>query len=107
MQASSTIDIPIQDVAIKWSEMLEKLNKMKDWNPLAGNRPVFIGFDTNCFRNRVYTNLKREIKYLDSFGFILSKTVQHELRSTDKIKQHDLDALKEALPHHLNIIQEF
>jgi len=91
-----------------WDDLIKTLNENESRDFLKGERPVSIGFDTNCFRNRIHSNLEREIKrYNTKFGFILSKVVQSELRPDKKINNRDVNFFKTILPKRSNFISEF
>ncbi|MHA1265517.1 MAG: hypothetical protein ACTSRS_09805 [Candidatus Helarchaeota archaeon] len=91
-----------------WDELKLKLDEIERQNPLRGDRINFIGFDTNCFMNRLFSCIEREYKgNLSKFGFVLSRIVHSELRSTRKIGQRELDLLKEKLPQKREFLDEF
>ncbi len=91
-----------------WSEIQRKLDEVISRNPLCGDRMVMIGFDTNCFINRLYSCIKLIYKQkISRFGFILSKIVRSELMAMKKIKEVELNKLQETLKQNRDIFSEF
>jgi len=91
-----------------WDDLIKTLNQLKSRDPLKGERPVSIGFDTNCFINRIHSNIELEIKeYSSRFSFILSKVALSELRPSKKIHGRNINVFKSIMPEHTNFISEF
>jgi len=91
-----------------WGVIKEMLDEVKTRNPLRGERVTLIGFDTNCFMNRIYSLMRHIYKRdLEKFGFVLSRITFLELRASQKIKDTELKSLKEKRGAHAQIIDEF
>jgi len=91
-----------------WDQFKSKLDEIERSNPLRGDRVTFIGFDTNCFINRLFSCLKHEYKRnISRFGFILSRLIHMELRSTQKISSKELNFLKGKVNRNKEILDEF
>ncbi|MFX1294494.1 MAG: hypothetical protein ACFFD2_06535 [Promethearchaeota archaeon] len=91
-----------------WADVEKKLNEIRYRNPLRGDRIAMIGFDTNCFINRIYSCIRHIYKRdISKFGFVLSRIVFSELRSTQKISKNELEHLKNKLNRDLEIFAEF
>jgi len=81
-----------------WGTIKKKLDEIKIRNPLKGERITLIGFDTNSFMNRIYSVMQHIYKRdITKFGFVLSRRVHLELRTAQKIKNPELEALKAKL----------
>lgn len=92
----------------KWDNLKEKLDNIKSIEPLKGQRYTFIGLDTNCFMNRIYSVIKNNyINDIDNFYFVLSEIVLQELLSTQKISVDQLESLKQKFPSIEKIVSEF
>lgn len=91
-----------------WNEVITILNEIKKRNPLAGERATFIGMDTNCYINRVYSLIRFAYKKeISKFGFVLSRIIKYELQSARKISEEQLDELTTRRSHNEEIFQEF
>jgi hypothetical protein len=91
-----------------WDEIKKKLNDIKSVDPLKGQRYTFIGMDTNCFMNRIYSVIQHEyMNDITNFYFVLSKIVQDELLSTRRIPNTQLNELKSTFPDKEPILSEF
>ncbi|MHA1282334.1 MAG: hypothetical protein ACTSQP_07465 [Promethearchaeota archaeon] len=91
-----------------YEDLISELNKLKKINPLLGQRLVDIGMDTNCFMNRLFSQLL--LKYRDDlkkFIFISSRIVKHELTNMKKIRKEDLQAFIKAISRNKDIFEEF
>ena len=96
---SSLRDILIASGFLKmnnWDILIAELNRIMSIDPLQGERFTFVGMDTNCYINRVYSVLKNSYKgNISSFFFVLSRIIHLELRAARNISDDQLDALKE------------
>ena len=66
---------------------------------LAGDRPVFVGLDTNLLRDRFYSARADSLRKLPAhrIGFSISPYVKDELDFDRKLKQRDLNDLSSAV----------
>lgn len=91
-----------------WSTILEELGKIKIINPLKGERQTFIGLDTNCFIDRIYSVLKHSYKTdISDFYFVLSRIIRNELMSMRTISNEQLNDLRERYTKNHEIFKEF
>ena len=91
-----------------WVEVKNQLEKIKNTNPLRGDRISLIGLDTNCFINRIYSHIRQIYKELVSrFGFLLSKIIQAELKKMNKVTNEAIMTLRDKLGHLNEILNEF
>jgi hypothetical protein len=90
------------------TEILSELERIKIANPLKGQRHTFIGMDTNCFINRIYSIFKHTFKGdISKYYFTLSRIVRTELVSMKKIPNEQLNELKKELSENKEIFDEF
>ena len=91
-----------------WTEIIKKFEDIKKADPLKGDRLTFIGFDTNCFMNRIYSILLNHFnKDIKKFGFVLSNLIIQELKFFNKISKSMIDRLNEQVKNKAEIFQEF
>lgn len=91
-----------------WSTILEELGKIKKSNPLKGERQTFIGLDTNCFIDRIYSVLEHSYKKdISDFYFVLSRIIRNELMSMKTISGNQLNDLRDRYTENHEIFQEF
>ncbi len=90
------------------TKIINGLENIKSTNPLKGQRHTFIGMDTNCFINRIYSVFKH-IYNMDivRFYFVLSRIVRTELVSMNKIPNEQLDELRNRYRENREIFDEF
>ncbi len=80
-----------------WDDLLNELDKIKEINPLKGDRFTFVGMDTNSYINRIYSVLEHTYKRdISIFFFVLSLIVSKELRAARNIPEGQLEELKES-----------
>jgi len=80
-----------------WDDLLNELDKIKAVDPLKGDRFTFVGMDTNCYINRIYSVLENTYKSdISRFFFVLSLIVSKELRAARNIPKGQLEELKET-----------
>lgn len=85
-----------------FNEFLAKLHQLCQRDFHKGDRPVFLGLDTNLFRDRFYSAHYQVLEHIpdNKIGFSVSPNVKDELTfDKRKYKAHDLRALAELCKH--------
>ncbi|MEM3594407.1 MAG: hypothetical protein QXS27_06740 [Candidatus Jordarchaeaceae archaeon] len=99
-----------------WSRITRGLVEELNRDPLRGDRPVFISFDTNALIRRYYTlfsnflsveNARRRFRPLRA-GFVESSGVRKELEKFDtKYNDSDISEMSKTLDVNREILDEF
>lgn len=81
-----------------FGQLMHRLQELCERDFLHGDRPVFIGLDTNLFRDRFYSVRIDYLKRLprNKIGISISPYVKDELSFKDKYRNSHLKRLKQA-----------
>jgi hypothetical protein len=101
---------------IGWEDISEGILSQLDRDPLKGEKPIFLSFDTNALRRRYYTLISNLVKHRNSrdrnrpikAGFVVSRGVLKELEGFDrKYREDDIHAMAAARSIKDDSLKEF
>lgn len=87
---------------VNMEEIQSNIKELNDYNPLKGELPVLICFDTNLFRNRFYSLLSRSVIQnlgYNRLGFLLSRRVRDELSFDYKYKGAEIEKITDFVEY--------
>ncbi|MHA1327660.1 MAG: hypothetical protein ACTSRH_10120 [Promethearchaeota archaeon] len=89
-------------------ELWNQIERIKRIDPLKGERITYIGMDTNCYINRLFSLISRRLgRDSKKLCYVTSRIIQNELTSMEKIKQQKIDQLKNILDFSSNFLEDF
>ena len=91
-----------------WDQLISEINNIFKNNPLMGDQICFIGLDSNCLINRIYSNLQKIFKQnMSRLGIALSMIVRIELGFSNKIISNRFNKFMNNIHRDQDIFDEF